>query len=76
MREKQILSGIRLNAGNKIESIGGAVKNYMEETGVRPDYLCVLEEHHEAMLCSDAKKKTKDGRILKFKGFSVIVTPE
>lgn len=55
--------------------IGKEVSLSIQKTGNKPDYIVVSSKQHDDMLSKDGNIKIKKGRVLKFKGMSVIVTP-
>jgi len=55
--------------------VGTEVSRVVEATGVKPVYIVINHEQHEKMKDMDGKIKVKQGRVLKYKGMSVVVTP-
>jgi len=60
--------------GNSFDTVGEKVSAVIEATGQKPDYIVVDKEQHDSMLVMDGNIKIKQGRVLKYKGLSVVVT--
>ncbi len=60
--------------GKGFSEIGNEVSKVVAATGVKPNYMVVDHDQHESMLGMDGNIKVKQGRVLKCKGLSVIVT--
>ena len=59
--------------GKKFSDIGTEMSAVIAETGQKPNYIVIDSNQHESMLEMDGVK-VKQGRALKYKGMSVIVT--
>lgn len=63
------------HAGSAVEATSDALTEFIGVSGERPDYL-VMTKHQAEWCISNVmgkKVKTKQGRILKFSGLSVVV---
>jgi hypothetical protein len=60
--------------GGSIEDVGSKVTSVIEATGQKPSYIVVSYDQHQDMLMLKNNVKIKQGRVLKFKGMSVVVT--
>ena len=60
--------------GKGFSDVGKEVSKVVEATGDKPAYIVVCYDQHEKMLDMDGNIKVKRGRVLKYKGMSVVVT--
>ncbi len=60
--------------GKAITDVGAEVSAVIETTGEKPNYMVVSHDQHEEMLTLKSNVKIKQGRVLKYKGMSVVVT--
>ena len=72
--KKELIVNTLVMIGKNLSEVGNEISKVMEVTGEKPTYVVFDLKQHEELLSRDSDIKTKKGRILKFKGMSVMIT--
>lgn len=72
MKKTIIVNTVNM-VGKKLSDLGSEVSKIVEATGEKPTYLLMDMAQHESALSMEASR-VKQGRVIRYKGISVMVT--